>query len=72
MKQSAKIENWYVIHDVLFGTVYDHPKIEDGTEVQTSGYAVFSKAGFAETRNTIYKLGKKLDGIRNESPEVKL
>lgn len=69
MKQTARIENWYVIHGILFGQCYDHPKIPDGSNIQTSGLAKFSSDGkTAETLNTIYSLGEKLGGIRNEHP----
>jgi hypothetical protein len=73
MKQTANLENWYFIHGVLFGDVYNHPKLNDGSLIRTSEVISISEdLKTAETLNTFYTLGKKLDGLRNESPEVQL
>lgn len=59
-KQKARLENWFIGEDdLLYGTVYGHPLIKDGTEVSTSRVVSLNKeTGEAETLNTHYILGK--------------
>jgi hypothetical protein len=66
MKQTARIENWerctFPGADFLAGQILDHPRQEEfHTDIQrTSRILTFDEAaGICETRNTIYKLGKK-------------
>lgn len=62
MKQTAKLENWYQIGNSLFGQVYGHPKLPDGTIVQTSEVVHIDYiAKTAETINTEYSLGNKFN-----------
>lgn len=68
MKQTARIENWYIIHGVMIGNVFDHPKFEDGTVIRTSTI-VEQTSTHIETWNTIYTLGDKIQGMYNEFPE---
>lgn len=58
-KQKARLENWYVgPNDLLYGVVYGHPKISDGTPVSTSRVVSFNpETKKAETLNTHYELG---------------
>lgn len=61
MKQTAKLYNWSLVEGgdvrVLLGHVKDHPRLEDGTYVQTSLLVSLDEArGKAETLNTIYTL----------------
>jgi hypothetical protein len=70
MKKTARLENWYRIQGILIGQVYGHPAFEDGKAICTSTIMKFGEDGTsAETVNTVYNLGKKLEGIRNESLE---
>jgi hypothetical protein len=59
------LENWAVFGGSLIGTVSNHPKFVDGTEVKTSPVLRSgqdpSGTYFAMTLNSIYQLGKPFD-----------
>lgn len=58
-RQSARIEDWYLAGDSLFGVVSGHPMIPDGTLVRTSKILKFDQAtNHAATSNTDYVLGR--------------
>ncbi len=48
--QTARINGWKIVGNKIFGYVFDHPKFEDGTWVETS---VIQKI---VTKNTEYTL----------------
>lgn len=62
-KKQCRMEDWQIIDYRLHGKIYDHPHFPDGKQVRTS--IILSapdeadRNGYIETRNTIYKLGKK-------------
>lgn len=66
-KPTAKIENWTVYEgaygDFLVGTITEHPRQElVGHECHTSLLvSIDREKGIAETRNTIYTLGKEVE-----------
>lgn len=60
-KQTAILVDWHQTTNtgipVLSGTVFEHPKIADGTLITTSPIVKLDVAnGICETRNTIYTL----------------
>ena len=60
-KPTVRIHNWSLIHgslaDWLEGEVEDHPRLDEGTFVQTSKLLVLNReSNHAETLNTIYIL----------------
>lgn len=63
-KEVARIENWFLIAGSLYGNVYDHPRFDDGTLVQTGkvitepGEEPAKEGDTLETHNTNYTLGK--------------
>lgn len=60
VKQSARLEEWFVGPHGLYGKVFDHPSIPDGKIVQTSRVVTFDKEkNLAITKNTEYVLGKR-------------
>jgi len=59
-KPVAIIENWMKLGDVLIGDISGHPKLGDTDGCRTSRIIHFNEAaGFCETINTFYKLGKR-------------
>lgn len=57
-KQFARLENWFKVGSCLFGDVRNHPKLGDEDDCTTSTLiAIDETEGFAETRNTVYRLG---------------
>jgi len=63
-KHELKLENWRlaVTRDgkFLIGECYGHPIIKDGSKVTTNPISsINEKDGVAETRTTIYRLGKR-------------
>ena len=63
MKQVARLENWHIVTGpggrVLVGEIYDHGRFKNGDKVTTSLVTNLMIAkGQAETRNTLYLLGK--------------
>ena len=59
----ARIENWILSNDRLSGNVTGHPEFKDGEFVHTSMVKVFmASIGYAITNNTIYILGKEING----------
>lgn len=71
MKRNPRIENWSVraigdeytapeaMRTVLVGEVYEDIRAADGTLVQTSSLEeIDAEAGWAQTKNTRYRLGK--------------
>lgn len=73
-KQKARLENWYVGEDdLLYGIVFGHPKIADGTQVSTSRVVSFNpESKKAETLNTHYELGQPLNmsGVKHEHQSI--
>lgn len=69
MKQSARLENWFLWGtSQLAGKIYDDAtkRFDDGTDVRTStvnGNIVdFEEGDVITTRNSTYTLGKKNKG----------
>lgn len=63
-KQECRLENWRIARlkgkQILFGDVFGHPSLRDGTRVTTNNLLSFEEYGSrAETLNTVYHLGKK-------------
>ena len=54
-KKLPRLEHWSRYEDRLRGTVYNHPRIEDGTPVITSTVKQMGD-GWAQTLNTLYLL----------------
>lgn len=68
-KPIVRMEKWFRIANKLYGTIYDHPNFDDGTEVRTSSIQdeyLEGKQLFIETKNTIYKMGSKRVATREE------
>ena len=71
-KPVAHIENWHEVISFgkvrLFGVVSGHPRLPDCDEMaQTSSIITIDrKKKIAETRNTIYTLGKEINGWKDE------
>lgn len=65
-KQNARLEDWYLGEDdMLFGTVYGHPKIPDGEHVVTSRVVFLDLlSSKAVTKNTNYDLGKRREVVK--------
>lgn len=61
--QMARIENWYLVNDRLFGEIYGHPNHADGTRVHTSTLVSLDDKQ-AKTRNTLYELGVPRTGYK--------
>lgn len=64
MTTIARLHNWTVCGEVLFGEVYNHPKFPDGVFIRTSYIKkiYWVNGPRVKTRNTIYKLrGRNLD-----------
>lgn len=67
-KQTARLDRWSkcvgqkngVVYITLSGVVYDHPRLADGTYVNTSVVVSMPDEKSAETLNTHYTLGDKL------------
>lgn len=63
MKQTARIDNWFVLGDRLCGTVTEHPRqgefFEQG-QITSPIVSIDEENNIAETKNTIYTLGQKL------------
>ena len=63
VKPAARIEQWMLLHGRLFGNVYGHPGIPDGTYVSTSPVRnlhrtkPLAEGATVETNNTLYQLG---------------
>lgn len=61
-KPHARLENWSLVHPpgrepYLLGQCYEHPYLDNGTQVRTS--PVLNKTDtMAETVNTTYTLGE--------------
>lgn len=63
-KPTVRIENWIFTGNVLFGDVTNHPHMGDAKDVRTSIVLNFDEVnGIAETKNTIYRLGKKYETL---------
>lgn len=62
-KLTARLENWYIINEVLWGHIFDQsgfPRFEDGTLVRTSRIEKLNlEEQWVETRNTVYTLGQQ-------------
>jgi len=63
----SRLENWKMVgwgsHYRLVGEIYSDERFLDGTTVTTSSIQEIDElAGWAQTRNTRYELGKKFDG----------
>ena len=58
-KKTARIENWFVLNQYLFGNVYDDDqgRFKDGEFIQTSPILNITRIS-AETKNSLYMLGK--------------
>lgn len=57
-EQTAHLDNWQRVHDILVGTVSGHPHIPDGEMIRTSRIrALDTRRGQAITLNTRYTLG---------------
>lgn len=68
MKQTARIDQWIVLHGHLFGNVYGHPEFKDGDFVRTSGVlnlptALLERGCTVETTNTLYLLGNPVGRV---------
>lgn len=51
------LKYWFIIGDKLFGNIYNHPRIKDGSFIITS--KIVSKEGdLVYTKNSKYKLLK--------------
>ncbi len=59
----ARLRNWYRVGDRLHGYVYDHPRpdLPDREFIITST-VLLEWSGYAQTRNTLYKLEEPLNG----------
>lgn len=63
--QGGVLEDWFLIKgyggsQCLKGDIYDDKRWRDGEELRTSYLVKLDEeAGVAETRNTIYQLGKR-------------
>lgn len=82
---TVRIENWAVVEvgDMytppellkrrLVGTVYGHPRLEDGSEITTSSLREFDLiTRLGVTRNTTYSLGKPKADYLELYPEAGL
>ena len=61
-KHTARIDNWFVVGNCLWGNVSKHSLREfDPDNIQRTSdiLSIDENAGVAETANTHYKLGKK-------------
>ena len=55
-----RLEKWRLIANHLYGDIYDDSRFPDGSPVRTSTVlTIDEEKGEAQTRNTLYKLGKK-------------
>lgn len=62
-----RLENWYFIHGLCVGNVYNHPQFEDGERVRTSKIIQWMRWGeghILETENSLYLLGKPLELVK--------
>ncbi|MBI2810421.1 MAG: hypothetical protein HYX67_06295 [Candidatus Melainabacteria bacterium] len=83
MQQFARLENWTVVtpksalsNSYLTGSVFDHPRIADGTTVYTTPILRIDRC-LAQTANTTYILGKEKEEstpqtVPNFSPTLTL
>ena len=52
-----KLRNWTQISNQVWGEVYDHPRVVDGSHVRTSDIVYINKGiGILQTLNTVYIL----------------
>lgn len=59
-KTEVGIENWVQVGNVLIGNVVGHPRLGNAEGCRTSAIVKMDEAnGTCETKNTIYRLGKK-------------
>lgn len=62
INKPPRLEGWFEMHNTLYGTVYNHPHVEDGTFVRTSELVdpVDKDSKTARTMNRIYRLGNPM------------
>lgn len=61
-KQTARLESWIIMNQSVYGTVYGHPLLSDGSEIRTSSIVKLNLEGkTCETLNTNYTLGAPLE-----------
>jgi hypothetical protein len=58
--KEIRIEKWFVgPYDLIYGYVYGHPNISDGSEIKTSRIVTWDTAtNKIKTKNTNYTLGE--------------
>ncbi len=73
MQQFARLENWTLItpkssltNSYLKGSVFEHPRIADGTTVYTSSILSIDRCR-AQTANTTYILGKEREQFLSQT-----
>jgi len=68
-KKVVTIKNWYIIAGHLYGEIYGHRRIADGTEIKSKTIeSRYNYEGdeYVETSFLVYKLGKKRVPTREE------
>lgn len=59
----SRLENWSVIGGSLVGIVFDDPRFSDGDIIRTTLLESLDlEKNTAQTKNTLYTLGKPFDG----------